>query len=393
MNIKELRRRHQAATSRTNLCRIRDTEKFYSDFREALCEGHLDCNDFSIAEAFDEFVEGGYQLRQEFNTNKRANTFDRMELLEAGDYVSTTAFTNITGQIVYSKIMENFKSAEYIADELVDTIPTQFDGEKLPGVSLIGDKAATVGEGKPYPVAGLAEYWVETPQTIKRGLIVGVTQEAIFFDRTHLVLKQASEVGETILISKEKRILDAALGISTLYRRNGAAAASTYVDTPYDNLCASNALVDYTDIENVLLLFEDMTDPITGEPIHVEANTIIYPGALDMTVRRIINATEIRQGTVSGTVPLTNGPNPLAGRQFKLLTSPQVKARTSSSSTWFMGDPKRAFAYMENWPLTVTQAPQNSEAEFTNDVVGRFKVSERGAVAVIEPRYMCKSTA
>ena len=31
---------------------------------------------------------------------------------------------------------------------------------------------------------------------------------------------------------------------------------------------------------------------------------------------------------------------------------------------WFYGDPA-AFAYMENWPITVVQAPTNSEAEFT----------------------------
>ena len=70
-----------------------------------------------------------------------------------------------------------------------------------------------------------------------------------------------------------------------------------------------------------------------------------------------------------------------------------VKQRTSSASTWFIGDPARAFAYMENWPITVVSAPDNSEAEFTHDIVSRFKVSERGAAAVIEPRYMVKCTA
>ena len=47
---------------------------------------------------------------------------------------------------------------------------------------------------------------------------------------------------------------------------------------------------------------------------------------------------------------------------------------------------------MENWPITVTQAPANSEAEFNQDIVLRFKASERGAAAVIDPRYVVKST-
>ena len=59
---------------------------------------------------------------------------------------------------------------------------------------------------------------------------------------------------------------------------------------------------------------------------------------------------------------------------------------------WFLGDFAKAFAYMENWPITVTQAPTNSEAEFNQDIVLRFKASERGAAAVINPRYVVKST-
>ena len=59
---------------------------------------------------------------------------------------------------------------------------------------------------------------------------------------------------------------------------------------------------------------------------------------------------------------------------------------------WFIGDFRKAFAYMENWPITVTQSPANSEAEFNQDIVVRFKASERGAAAVINPRYVVKST-
>ena len=33
---------------------------------------------------------------------------------------------------------------------------------------------------------------------------------------------------------------------------------------------------------------------------------------------------------------------------------------------------------MENWPITVTQSPPNSEADFSQDIVVRYKASERG---------------
>jgi hypothetical protein len=40
----------------------------------------------------------------------------------------------------------------------------------------------------------------------------------------------------------------------------------------------------------------------------------------------------------------------------------------------------------------VTQAPLGSEADFNNDVVLRFKASERGAAAVLNPRLVVKCT-
>ena len=45
---------------------------------------------------------------------------------------------------------------------------------------------------------------------------------------------------------------------------------------------------------------------------------------------------------------------------------------------------------MENWPITVTQSPANSEAEFEQDIVVRFKASERRARR-INPRYVVKN--
>ena len=65
----------------------------------------------------------------------------------------------------------------------------------------------------------------------------------------------------------------------------------------------------------------------------------------------------------------------------------------ATDTSWFLGNPRKAFAYMENWPLTTVQAPTNSHDEFHRDIVAQYKASERGATATLEPRYMCKATA
>ena len=80
--------------------------------------------------------------------------------------------------------------------------------------------------------------------------------------------------------------------------------------------------------------------------------------------------------------------NPLTGYRvfdsrlaYRRIIAAGIAAATAKKY-WFVGDFRRAFAYMENWPITVTQAPVGSEAEFNNDIVLRFKASERGAAAV-----------
>ena len=389
INHKKLRREFEAA------CRDRNEGQFFADVKEGLELGHLKPHDFSVSQLFDNFVENGHELRMSFNPRYGDAS---VPLLEAGGPVHTGHFANITGQIVYSMIMEAYRAPGFIGDSLFTTIPTIFDGEKIPGIGAIGDEAEDIAESQPYPLAGFSEEWIETPSPIKRGFIVPLTKEVVFFDRTGLMLKRAADVATMIRINKEKRQLDIALGITTSYRKNGAVAEATYADSGSfgDNLQASNALSDWTDIENALLLFDALTDPNTGEPIALPSQfQLVVPTALLFTARRIVNATEIRYGahgdTSASTVGLSS--NPLTGTPVTIESNPYVKLRTSSTSTYFIGDFKKAFAYMENWGITVQTAAPNSEAEFNRDVVNQWKVSERGAAAVIEPRYVVKCTA
>lgn len=373
--------------------RDRNPGRFFEDFRGDLESKAIDPRRMSLRALFEEFVQDGTELIRDFAPGKSQQD-GAVRLVEQA--VDTSAFSNITGQIVYSMVLEAWNDPAFIGEQLCTVIPTEFSGEKIPGVSGLGDEAEAIGEGDEYPMVGNSEEWIDTPETTKRGFIVPVTKEAIFFDRTGLVLQRAAETGRWLGINREKRILDIALGVVSAYKRNGSTAIATYGDVSgthtWDNLAGTNALVDWTDVENAMLLFDGMSDPNTGEPVMVMPRQIVVPSALAMTARRVLNATEIRFGDGASATTQTIAANPVAGI-LDIVTSPYVKARTSSDSTWFIGDFKRAFAYMENWPITTVQAPVNSEMEFTRDIVSRFKVSERGAAAVIEPRYVVKCTA
>lgn len=339
-------------------------------------------NSLSMRRLFEHSVEDGHLVMPDLDPNHRGMARYR----EAADVVNTSLFAHTMGQIIYTQMLKAYNMPELIGDSLVTVQQTNFSGEKLPGVSEIGDEVEIVNEGQPYPRALVGEYYIETPETIKRGLIVDVTKEAIFFDRTNLIMQRASNVGKFIAINREKRILDVVLGISTIYKRNGAAAVATYGS---DNTVSSNALIDYTDIDAAETKFSAITDPDTGEPIVITANTLIVPPALRTSAQRIVNATMTGR-TNSEYETRVNGPSLL--NNFTIASNQYVRQRSGSDSTWFYGNPKEAFVYMENFPLTVITNVENAYMSFERDVISQSKASERGAAGVMERRYMMKNT-
>jgi hypothetical protein len=389
INIAGLRRLYEAAG------RDRNQRRFFSDLREGFESKAIKPSDFSIRKLFESFVEDGREIVDSWNPQQGGG----VQLLEAGEAVDTSAFSNITGQIVYSEIMEKYQAEEMVFTNIIPVTPTSFNGEKIAGIGQLGDKAEIVNESEDYPTVGVSEDWIETPQTTKRGLIVPVTKEAIFFDRTGVLLERCGDVGTSMAVNREKRAIDCVIDENTTVHRynwRGTTYATYQSSTPWINIEASNSLVDWTDIDAVENLMDGLIDPHTGEPIVIEPTHIITTRDLRATVNYILNATELdrRVGgyATSGNLSGERLANPYRGK-YQHLTSRLLASRLATDTSWFLGNPAKAFRYMENWPMTVVQAPSNSEAEFQRDIVQRFKASERGVFSVRDPRLMAKSTA
>jgi hypothetical protein len=367
-------------------------QKTTEHLSEAIQQKHLRPDDFSIRDLAEALIPDGHHWVRALDPHAGGG----VALLEASDGVDVTAFLNITGQVIYSKIMEAYQSEAFVVSKLVETIPTRLDGEKIPGIARAEDKITEIHPGMPYPHLGFGEDYIETPSTTKRGFIVPVTREAIFFDRTHLVLSRAAEVGEILGLNKEKRLIDVLVGVTNNFKWRGTSYNTYQTATPWINVIASNELVDWTDVDAAEQLFADMLDPNTGEPILVNATHVLVMPAYRHAAHRIFNALDIDY-TGTGAATTTRAANPLS--HYTMHTSRLAYRRIVASGVsaanakkwWFLGDFRRAFAYMENWPITVTQSPANSEADFNQDIVLRFKASERGAAAVLDPRYVVKN--
>jgi hypothetical protein len=383
IKTRELKRRYELDGPRQTIAHL----------TESLAKGILRAEHFSIRDLAEGLVPDGHEWVRMMDPRSGGN----VHVLEAGEGVDVTAFLNVTGQVIYSKIMEAYTQEAFVVSKLVDTIPTRLDGEKIPGIGGLAAGDAPIHPGMPYPSVGFGEDYIETPSTTKRGYIVPVTKEAIFFDRTYLVLTRAAEVGELLGLNKEKRLLDVVIGVTNNYKWKGA-PLDTYLTTgKWVNVISSNELVDWTNVDAAEQLLADILDPNTGEPVLLSANTVLVMPAYRHAAHRVFNALEV-SFSPSSSDTTTLAANPLSNYQVhdsRLAYRRIVASGTAAADAkkwWFLGDFKKAFAYMENWPITVTQSAAGSEADFSQDIVVRFKASERGAAAVLNPRFVVKNT-
>ncbi|MEK6236237.1 MAG: hypothetical protein N2C14_16145, partial [Planctomycetales bacterium] len=204
MNYRELHRMYELEGPGETVARL----------SEALREKHLRPEDFSFRTLAEALVPEGRDWVHHLDPRRKAS----VNLLES-EGVDVTAFNNVTAQLLYSKIMDGYEQEAFVGSQLVDVIPTRLDGEKIPGAENIADEVDQVAPGMPYPHVGFGEDYIETPGTDKRGLICAVTREAIFFDRTGLVMRNAFRVGEVLGLNREKRILDVVLGVVNNYNQ------------------------------------------------------------------------------------------------------------------------------------------------------------------------------
>lgn len=379
IKYRELKRRYE----------LDGAQKTVAHLSEALTAKQLAPEDFSLRDLAETLIPYGGEWVRSLDPRSGGG----VQVLES-EGVDVTAFLNVAGQVVHSRILESYAQEAFVVSKLVKTIPTRLDGEKIPGAAPLADGAAEVLPGMPYPSLGFGEDYIETPSTAKHGLIVPVTRESIFFDRTNLVLSRAAEVGEILGLNKEKRLLDLVVGATNNYKWRGTSYDTYQTAEPWVNVKSGNELTDWTNVDAAEQLFADMLDPHTGEPVLCKANTVLVMPAYRHAAHRIFNAQEISYAAGDAT---TTAANPLGNyrvRESRLAYRRIIAAGTSADNAkkwWFLGDFEKAFAYMENWPITVTQSARNSDADFNNDVVVRFKASERGAAAVLNPRYVVKS--
>ncbi len=365
--------------------------------RQALQERAIVANDLDLGKLFVECF-GWHQF-----SSCRDNKTQTTRVMEAAGAVSSDAFLNITQQFAYSTILQAYDIPERPFSKLIPSRPSKFKWERVPGVSHVGDNALVVDEGKEFPIAGVAEDWIDTPETRKRGLRIPITKEAIFFDQTGLVLERCRQVGDWLGVNKEKRaitcVVDSGETDQAQYRYNwrNTKYATYQTSTPWINQIGSNAMSDYTTIEKAWQTLVQIVDPYTNEPQNVTIRHIVVPPALIANVPFALKGMVKRVApgyALSGNPTLTEVPNPMGDiiGNIQTVSSQLLRSISGSDTHWWLGDLSAAFEYVENWPLQVLNLSTGSHDEFHRDIVAQFRADERGTFNTKQPRKVVLST-
>lgn len=345
-------------------------------------------SNFSLKQCWEAFV-GPLGSTLQAGMRRQQGFIDVKPIKEAD--VKTTAFSNILGVLIAKEIIKRYKMVSSVGALLTKVYKTNLQDERFPGFNA-HENVQTVQENEPYPEMGFDSKYVGTGVQLKKGMIINVTEEAVFRDQTNLVLEQAAAIGNRAREQREKTILSGVTGATEIYFPLNVSTA-LYDAAP--QLVASNALADWTDIEKALVSgFGAMTDE-KSELIEVDAPgaILLVPLALKMTAKRIVNATEIVKGDFDSDTSKTFSNNPIAGEGIIVVSSARLPTYTGNATTWYYGFPKKQFRWKELWPLQVFRDNKPAEAQFTRDVVARFKVRYWGGIFATDNKYFLKCTA
>lgn len=390
--------------------------------KNALKEGQLGVHEWDIGHVFREcFGDDTFAALRHGSAEDIAEFFDSVKR-EAAGAVSTAAFAAVNKAFAYSAFLEPYSYPEFVFSRLIPTTnlpPGQVKYLEIPGITNIGDETDVVEEGDPYPVAGVTDNIIRTPDVVKKGLRVEVTKEAIFFDRTGQVVQQCRDVGTALALKREKRcisaVVDAGESKANGYYRyrwgksntGGFATIQTYGDSSgthnWDNLAASNAFNDFTNMNTAWQKLMDMTDPFTGERIYFPPKHVVVGPSLAFNVPKVFAANIT---TATGGYPTTGNPsrseyqnpvNTIVGPVTPVGTGSMIyediNAAVSAATTWYLGDLTRAIGYLEAWAPRVDSMSTGTSADFERDIVMQFKVSEMGTYFTREPRAIVRCTA
>ncbi len=320
------------------------------------------------------------------------------EIFRFCEAVDVTQFTIITATLIEKRVMDAFNAFPKIGDQLVTPFNSKLELSRIPGADLKSNMR-DVEPGMPYHHDADIEEKYVTIEGKKRGDILDITEEAIMFDQTGLVMREASMFGERAAIDREKKIMYNVQDVTVnnvnyfSYRPSGTRVAlyqgTVLVTHPYSNLI-DHRLQHWTDLDHAKTQFTTMRDA-QGEPIFVQPKILLVPLALETVAERLIRNALLPAARIGTAVP---GDSPMEANPFAdkytVLASPYVDI--VSTSAWYLGDFKKQFLEKVVYPIQVlTRRDTKNDYAWERDIVAQYKIRYYTEPGAVDYKYVVKS--
>lgn len=292
--------------------------------------------------------------------------------------LSSSAFPNISGQIISKVMIDGYEQFPKDHDKLVRTVPSKLKVSRVAGWTAIGS-VSRVNEKQEYPEITPPDEKTQTIKNYKYGGKLSLTKEDIFFDQTGELINRARQIGERAQQKRSSLIFAAVVDAG-----NTSLSGSTLYTAGNSNVLTSNPLAqDGWEAARKQLI--DQTDE-NGEPIWVMGDRplLMVTSTLLATAEKLQKNEYGPNGTANLDVNLARG-------MFDVVLNPYGHA---VATDWYYGAPNREFRWEEVWPFEVfTRVGQDTEEGFNADVIQQFKASFFGGAGAADFRYFVKNSA
>lgn len=346
------------------------------------------------------------------------------QVREAGA-LDATGFPTVAERLISTIMIQAYNSRVGVADVLVpETYEPKTLTERIPGFTHMSSPK-NVLPGEPYVAATFADKFATYEAALhnkKDGILIPVTEEAVRFDQSNMILRHAQNVGMSIQDERERRTVRAILGIgldtgtaysgiffpsgtdTALYRGgvfNLRTNASPIYNAPLKT--ANSVLEDYSDIQEVLVThaqnIRDDRDLGNTRPISWRPNTVLHPVSLVGTIANIFQGTSVMvltRGATAASDPeiRTSAPNPLIsvfGSIGAGIPIPVASAYVDevSSTVWVVYDRQTAFVRVQIYPVQVFRSPD--AWGWDRDILVAFRAREWSRVVALDYRMSVRS--
>lgn len=346
------------------------------------------------------------------------------QVREAGA-LDATGFPTVAEKLISTIMIQAYNSRVGVADVLVpETYEPKTLTERIPGFTHMSSPK-NVLPGEPYVAATFTDKFATYEAAVhnkKDGILIPVTEEAVRFDQSNMILRHAQNIGMSIQDERERRTVRAILGIGL---DNGAVYNGIYFPSGTDTALYSNGqsnlrtdatpiystplktanskLEDFTDVQEVLVThaqnIRDDRNLGNTRPIAWRPNTILHPVSLVATTANIFQGTTVTvltRGATAASDPevRTTAANPLItvfGSIGAGIPVPVASAYVDevSSTVWVVYDRQTAFVRVQIFPVQVFRSPD--AWGWDRDILVAFRAREWSRVVALDHRMCVRS--